>query len=52
MPTPSPALRDINYLFINSGGGYDNPLQYACLENPHGQKKLVGYSPWESKDQI
>ena len=25
-----------------------NPLQYACLENPHGQKSLVGYGPWGS----
>ena len=22
-----------------------NPLQYCCLENPHGQRSLVGYSP-------
>ena len=22
-----------------------NPLQYSCLENPHGQRSLVGYSP-------
>ena len=22
-----------------------NPLQYSCLENPHGQRNLVGYSP-------
>ena len=21
-------------------------LQYSCLENPHGQRRLVGYSPW------
>ena len=21
-----------------------NPLQYSCLENPHGQRSLVGYS--------
>ena len=21
------------------------PLQYSCLENPHGQKSLAGYSP-------
>ena len=27
------------------GGGYGNPLQYSCLENPHGQRSLVGYSP-------
>ena len=25
--------------------GRDNPLQYSCLENPHGQRSLVGYSP-------
>ena len=24
------------------GGGYDNPLLYSCLENPHGQRSLVG----------
>ena len=28
------------------GGGHGNPLQYSCLGNPHGQKRLVGYSPW------
>ena len=22
-----------------------HPLQYFCLENPHGQRSLVGYSP-------
>ena len=22
-----------------------NPLQYSCLENPHGQRSLVGYGP-------
>ena len=22
------------------------PLQYSCLENPQGQRSLVGYSPW------
>ena len=24
------------------GGGHDNPLQYSCLEKPHGQRSLVG----------
>ena len=24
-------------------GGHGNPLQYSCLENPHGQRTLVGY---------
>ena len=28
-------------------GGHGNPLQYSCLENPHGQRSLVGYSLWD-----
>ena len=32
------------------GGGHGNPLQYFCLENPHGQRSLVGYSPWGCKE--
>jgi len=24
------------------GGGNGNPLQYSCLENPHGQKEPGG----------
>ena len=29
------------------GGGHGNPLHGdSCLENPHGQRSLVGYSPW------
>ena len=27
------------------GARNDNPLQPSCLENPHGQKSLAGYSP-------
>ena len=27
------------------GGGHDNELQYTCLENPHEQRSLAGYSP-------
>ena len=27
------------------GGEHSNPLQYSCLENLHGQRSLVGYSP-------
>ena len=26
------------------------PLQYSCLENPHGQRSLVGYSPRGNKE--
>ena len=32
------------------GGGYGNPLQCSCLENPHGLRSLVGYSPWGRKE--
>ena len=32
------------------GGGHGNPLQYSCLENPHGQRSPVGYSPWGHED--
>ena len=29
--------------------GHDNPLQYSCLEDAHGQRSLVGYSPLDHK---
>ena len=32
------------------GEGHGNPLQYSGLENPHGQRSLVGYSPWGRKE--
>ena len=32
------------------GGGHGNPLQCSCLENPHGQKNLAGYSLWGLKE--
>ena len=32
------------------GGGHGNPVQCSCLENPHGQRSLVGYSPWGHKE--
>ena len=30
--------------------GHGNPLQYSCLENPHGQRSLEGYSPLGHKE--
>ena len=30
----------------SSGGGNGNPLQYSS----HGQRSLVGYSPWDRKE--
>ena len=32
------------------GGDHGNPFQYSCLENPYGQRSLVGYSPWGHKE--
>ena len=32
------------------GGGHGNPLQYSCLENPHGKKSLADYSPQGRKE--
>ena len=31
-------------------GGHGNLLQYDCLENPHGQRSLVGCSPRGHKE--
>ena len=33
------------------GGGNGNPVQYSCLQNPHRQRKLAGYSPQGDKEQ-
>ena len=38
-------LSSVPGLETSPGGGHGNPLQYSCLENPHGQSNLVGYSP-------
>ena len=32
------------------GGENGNPLKCSCLENPHGQRSLAGYSPWGCKE--
>ena len=35
------------------GVGNGNPPQFSCLENSHGQRSLVGYSPWcESQTRL
>ena len=39
-------LGPISELGRSPGGGQGNTLQYSCLENLHGQRSLVGYSPW------
>ena len=43
-------LGSISGLGKTPAGGHDNPLQYSCLENPHGQRNLVGYNPWGHKE--
>ena len=42
-----------NYLRIwgeSPGEGNGYPLQYSCLENPHGQRSLAGYSSGSHKE--
>ena len=43
-------MSTINSLVYSPQGGHDSPLQYSCLENPHGQRSLAGYSPWCHKE--
>ena len=42
-------LNSIPGLGRSPGRGHGNPLQYPCLENPHGQRSLAGYSPWSRR---
>ena len=43
-------LGSIPGLGRSPGGGHDNRLQYFCLENPHGERSMAGYSPWGRKE--
>ena len=38
-------LGSIPGLGRSPGRGHGNPLQHSCLENPHRQRSLEGYSP-------
>ena len=40
-------MGSISGLGRSPGGGHSN--QYSCLETPHGQRSLAGYSPWGSQ---
>ena len=33
-----------------TGEGNGNLLEYSCLKKFHGQRSLVGYSPWGHKE--
>ena len=53
LPANAGDIRDaglIPGLGRSPGGGCGNPLQCSCLEDPHGQRSLVGYSPWGHKE--
>ena len=43
-------LGSIPGLGRSPGRGHSNPFQYPCLENPYGQRSLVGYSPRDHKE--
>ena len=43
-------LSSVPGLRRSPGGGLGTPLWYSCLKNPHGQRSLVGYSPWGRKE--
>jgi len=45
-------LGSIPGLARTPGGGHGNPLQCSCLENPHAQRSLAGYSPWGCKEAV
>jgi len=48
LPANAGDIRDVGLipeLGRSLEGGHGNPLQYSCLENPHGKRSLVGYSP-------
>ena len=35
---------------LEEGMATHSSIQCSCLENPHGQRSLVGYSPWDCKE--
>ena len=53
LPTNAGDIRDMCLISGSGrfpGGGHGNPLQHSCLENPHGQRSLMGYDPWGHKE--
>ena len=43
-------LGSIPGLGRSPGEGSGSSLQYSCLENPYGQRSLVGYSLWGHRE--
>ena len=53
LPADAGGARDLGLipgLGRSPGVGNDNPLQYSCLERFHGQRCLMGCSPWDCKE--
>ena len=52
LPANAGDVRDVGLIpeSRSPGGGPGNPLQYSCLENPHGQKRLAAYNPQGCKE--
>ena len=50
LPANAGDLSSVPGLGRSPGEGNGNPHQYSCLENPHGQRSLAGYSPWGHKE--
>ena len=52
-PAGAGDIRDtgsISQLGRSLGRGDGNPLQYSCLENPHGQRSLADYRSYRCKE--
>ena len=49
-PSAMRGLDSIPGVDRSPGGGHGNSLQYSCLENPHRDRSLAGYSPWGLKE--
>ena len=52
MPANAGDIRDMGSIpgsGRSPGGRHGTPLQDSCPENAHGQRSLVGYSPWGQK---
>ena len=43
-------LGSIPGLKRSPGGGHGSPLQYSCLEHPHGQRGLAGCRAWGRRE--
>ena len=43
-------LGSIPGLGRSPGGGHGNPVHYSGPENPHRQRSLAGYSPWDRRE--